>query len=132
LTEFYKQRHTIKTICKICRSKCERERINTPHGFVMKMVGGATSNAKKRVSRKRKRNDDSGEVDENLFDIVVDKIIEQKGCCVLTGFAFIFELNSPFQPSIDRLDNSKGYTKDNIRIVISPVNNSGREIGKNQ
>ena len=39
----------------------------------------------------------------------------------------MFESNSPFQPSIDRLDNSKGNVKENIQIVISPVNNQGRE-----
>lgn len=124
-TEFHKHRGTIATMCKTCNNQSKLEKLNTPRGYVMAMCRGAGDRAKSR-SRNEKRNDDSGDVDHNLFDIVVDKIIEQKGCCVVTKIPFDFKTNSPCQPSIDRLDNSKGYIKDNIRIVISPVNNPGR------
>lgn len=127
LGEFHKKEDMIKTSCKSCSNMYNQKRAKTPRGHLFNMIADAKRDAKRRDSRKRKRNDDSGEVDENLFDIVVDKIVEQKGCCALTGFAFVFESNSPFQPSIDRIDNSKGYIKDNFQIVISPVNNAGRE-----
>jgi hypothetical protein len=46
------------------------------------------------------------------------------GKCSLTGIPF--ELNRPmrgvFSPSIDRIDNSKGYTPDNSRWVLFGVN----------
>lgn len=125
LTEFYKNRDTTQMKCKTCTNKDLNEKRNSPYGFIMKMVAAAKASAKHR-SLIIQRNDDSSDVDKKLFDIVVNKIIEQKGCCVRTGFIFVFKQNSPFQPSIDRLDNSKGYVKDNIQIVISPVNNSGR------
>ena len=44
--------------------------------------------------------------------------------CQKTGFSFVikdkgrnFKDRSPFTPSVDKIDPSKGYTKDNIQIV---------------
>lgn len=48
--------------------------------------------------------------------------------CVMTGLEFQLERQSgykkrrPFAPSLDRIDCTKGYTKNNIRIVCSIVN----------
>lgn len=63
------------------------------------------------------------------FDMDVDWIEEKlmKGCCEITGIPFDFQPHpvyekNPFSPSIDRRDSTKGYTKDNTRIVIWQVN----------
>lgn len=52
--------------------------------------------------------------------------VEQKllaGVCEVTGIAFVTGvLRHPFQPSIDRIDSSKGYTPENCRIVLWFVN----------
>jgi len=44
------------------------------------------------------------------------------GVCSVTGLPFIYNSNCPFTPSIDRIDSSKGYTKDNCRIVCKIYN----------
>jgi hypothetical protein len=55
--------------------------------------------------------------------------MSQKGCCALTGRQFEnIELrctkDTPFAPSIDRIDSSLGYTMENVRIVCLIVNYS--------
>lgn len=42
-----------------------------------------------------------------------------KGCCEVTGLKFelLFGEKSPYLPSIDRIDSSKGYTQDNCQLV---------------
>lgn len=62
------------------------------------------------------------DLDENF---ILDKIIT--GRCEVTGLPFDMSSPSktsknPYSPSIDRIDNTKGYTKENTRIVLWQVN----------
>lgn len=63
------------------------------------------------------------------FDItlqwVEDKLVN--GICEITRVPFDFQkhpiyVKNPFAPSVDRRDSSKGYTKDNVRVVLWQVN----------
>lgn len=52
---------------------------------------------------------------------------KQKYRCAITGIVFFEQKKTgskcdPFAPSFDRIDPSKGYTKDNVRIVVFAVN----------
>ena len=72
--------------------------------------------------------------DKNLpIDIDLDFLLnlyeQQKGKCKLTDIDFTFETNKektrkflPFNPSLDKIDSSKGYTKENVRLVCTIVN----------
>ena len=55
-----------------------------------------------------------------------DLNMKQDGRCALTGISFHDakkdEIRRPFIPSIDRIDRTKGYTKDNVRLVCNAVN----------
>jgi hypothetical protein len=59
------------------------------------------------------------------LDAFVPAIQERidKGVCELTGFPFDLSPGRKFNsPSVDRADPSRGYTYDNIRIVLNLVN----------
>lgn len=66
-------------------------------------------------------------------DLTVDDILsiinEQGGVCALSGLGFFDTCSNegrrkPFAPSIDRIDNLKGYEPSNIRVVLAIVNNA--------
>lgn len=63
------------------------------------------------------------------LDWLVNMYEKQDGKCILTGMPFVLDRNEdgnryqrPYAPSIDRIDPSKGYTKDNVRLVCVIVN----------
>jgi hypothetical protein len=63
----------------------------------------------------------------------IEKKLE-KGVCELTGIPFKLVLKgethmNPCAPSLDRIDNSAGYTKTNTRVVLAAVNTALGEHG---
>jgi len=52
---------------------------------------------------------------------------EQDGRCAITGYPMTYSKSCLFGVSIDRIDSSKGYTKNNIQLVCQAIN-----FGKNQ
>jgi len=68
----------------------------------------------------RRRASDKG-IEFDLDKEWVDSHV-YSGLCEVTGLPFIYNGHSPFTPSIDRIDSSKGYTKDNCRIVCKLYN----------
>lgn len=82
------------------------------------MTNNARNHSKIRSNRKR-RNDSC---DKNIYELFVNVIKEQNGRCIITGIPFAYERNHKFSPSPDRLDNTKGYVDDNVRMIITPLN----------
>jgi hypothetical protein len=76
---------------------------------------------------KNARSRDNGK-SSNLItsDWAKAQISKQQYRCYLTGIKFVTGDNSrrvnPYSPSIDRIDNSKGYEISNVRIVCFAVN----------
>lgn len=74
------------------------------------------------------------DVQINENDLI--KLFEkQNNKCALTNIEFDFKFyknkqENPFRPSIDRIDSSEGYTKDNIRLVCVAVNFALNEFGE--
>ena len=50
------------------------------------------------------------------------KFQEQGGTCALSGIEMVHDKSSPFRPSIDRIDPTKGYTRSNFQFVCSAIN----------
>ncbi len=67
---------------------------------------------------------------------LLEKYNEQNGKCLLTGIEFDLTHSNkkyhrnPFSPSLDRIDNSKGYTKSNTRLVCVWINIAIGEYGE--
>ena len=63
------------------------------------------------------------------FNLDTQWVLEKlnKGVCEATGIEFKLEPQdtsvNPYYPSIDRIDSSLGYTKDNCQLVIVGFNN---------
>ncbi len=64
------------------------------------------------------------------FNLTLDWVIKkiESGYCEKTKMAFTFEpprkgyFRNPYAPSLDRRDQKKGYTKDNVDVVIWAYN----------
>lgn len=77
------------------------------------------------LARSRNRAKESGIEHSIVLEDILPRI--ETGFCELTKLPFDLTppnnaSQNPYSPSIDRIDSLKGYTKDNIRIVLYAVN----------
>jgi len=71
------------------------------------------------------------------YEWILD-LYDKQGCvCSLTGIAFDFDNKpkvkrsyNPYSPSLDRIDTSKGYTQDNVRLVLTAINIALNDFGE--
>lgn len=97
------------------RKEQSRRRRARPSGRANELWNGA----KRRAARKH--------LEFTLTRDRVSKAVEL-GRCEATGIGFDFTTGVgrlPFSPSIDRKDNSKGYTDNNVQIVVN-IHNQAR------
>ena len=52
----------------------------------------------------------------------VHKMIKETKICNLSGRQLVMEVNHPDAPSIDRIDNARGYHHDNVHVTSQLVN----------
>ncbi len=82
---------------------------------------------RKAINRARERARAADRPCEITMETIDDLYRQQRGRCALSGMRFDispgrFARANPFRPSIDRIDCAKGYTPDNIRLVLIAVN----------
>jgi len=93
-----------KSRCKACCSREVKHRYATPRGRAKKLVRSA-----------QERATDKGWPCEVSVDRVAAAL--KCGLCEVTGLPFDFSSRA-FAPSLDRRDNSLGYTDDNTQVVV--------------
>jgi len=93
-----------------------REHRASPEGRAHHMIGNCKSSAKRRNIH---------------FDLTAKDIAPavEAGQCQLTGLPFDFNPPkgkgfNPYAPSVDRIDNNKGYVASNVRVVLWAVNSA--------
>lgn len=85
-------------------------------------------NIKQHLNHIRKRSKDKG-MEYNL-DMPWFRSKLNKERCEVTGLVLDYTKDpyvNPFYPSIDRVDSSKGYTKDNCKLVCMMFNNAKQD-----
>lgn len=99
--------------CNPCRALSKRvNNSKTVYRFLTSRIPGIKERAKSRNLK---------------FDLDIDSIFEiyqeQKGNCALSGLPMKHEVGETnMSLSVDRVDSTKGYTKDNIQLVCGRTN----------
>lgn len=80
------------------------------------------------------RAEERGWSDSLTYEEFVDLFYRSQGKCAVSGLFFSgLRVNEsrarPYYPSIDRIDSSKGYSKDNVRFVCCAVNIALNDFG---
>jgi hypothetical protein len=64
---------------------------------------------------------------------ILERFFSQDGCCILSGVKFDLSHHGGFSPytmSIDRIDSTKGYTQENIRLICTALNLAFNSFGE--
>lgn len=101
-----------------------RDRVNQDDYKILKTIARLITKSQSRA------NDYNRQWDWNIYpDVLYSIWMEQKGLCAVTGIPLSTEkgnpqVKNPWAASIDRVDSTRGYTKDNVRLVVHWYNNA--------
>ena len=123
VTEFYKWgggKSGMRPSCKICHRNVKAISESTPEGFAKYLFAISKNNANQR------------DLSHNIsVEDLRHLYLKHDGKCVLSGIKMTYDRHleckgksdkSFYNMSVDRIDNNKGYEKDNIQLVCLAAN----------
>jgi len=107
-----------RRVCMTCASEKYKKKNNFPKLRSQRLCACAVQ---------RSKNIDKYKYNCDLtYQWIQTKI--ENGFCQITKIPFVLtSSHHPFAPSLDRIDSNKGYTKDNIQVVILIYNTAKRQ-----
>jgi hypothetical protein len=107
----------LQSWCRACCKEDNKIRKENIFGRIEHLVNQAERNAKSRGLK--------GRIEAAKFDLTVETVmklfLERNGRCAISGYPMSIQ-DGFFCVSIDRIDNTKGYTLANIRLVCRGFN----------
>jgi hypothetical protein len=100
--------------CRTCEAAYDTAKRQRAYGFVKGLLKSC-----ERRCRIRERNGRMNQLFELTLEIFIDMYIRQGGRCYYSGKRLELRALAEWQASIERLDESKGYTKDNVVLVAA-------------
>ena len=107
--------------CKRCEADDTKQHANTPAGFLTKLISTCGQSALRRGKRKS-RDDKSHIIARDLRQLIIERLVEQGGRCAITDRPFVFTVGHNHRPSVDRIDDTQGYVRGNIVMILAPLN----------
>lgn len=109
-----------KTICKECKNKISYQKELEYKSDMPRILFERSRNSFLR----RDTVSEHTITEENIREILE----KQQYKCKYSGVNLCYGKGKIFQPSIDRIDNSKGYTPDNICVVSWAINGAKNDL----
>jgi len=130
LSEFYKASTSLggyRTKCKTCCCRRERKakKRKNPHQLKDAFIQYRRTNRAKALSVVARYRAKKKGVPFTLTETTIKELQRtiDIGCCELTGIPFNLDGGKTWDsPSLDRIDNAKGYEPENVRVVLYCVN----------
>eukprot|EP01084_Bolivina_argentea_P216758 368172_1 len=120
--EFYRQSNTR---CKSCYIQRCFHYANTLRGYMINLL----NNARKNTRKKKSFDDDSRDECKLTLDNLFELLETQNFRCKYSGIPMTFTTNRDWRCSLERIDNMKGYIKDNVVLICFEFNSTDASFG---
>ena len=135
LRDFYRHPNSaeFRKICKPCSRQKEKERAAARRTYKAEKAKEYRKKYRGRelLRMARQRAEKKG-LSFTLEEAPIQDVIDV-GVCELTGIPFSLDGGKTWDsPSIDRIDSSKGYTRNNVRVVLHCLNVMANVWGENK